>query len=242
MAGQGFVARVVASRQLTPSCHGITLGKPAGFSYRPTQFTYLQLETDEGADGRPMSLASSPTRPTLEYGVRLSDTAYKRAFAALRRGDKVLVQGPFGDFVLNEERPAVFLAGGIGITPLKGMAEYAADKGLPIDVRLVYSNREENEIAYREVLEELEKRNPRFRVVHTLTGTASKQWRGRKGRIDARLVREATNGMSKPVYYLCGTPKMVSDMLEMLGSDLTVPEEDIHVEVFRGYWNQETSE
>src|SRR5450759_4076456 len=112
--GQSLETTVLASRQLTPLTHGIQLTKPAGFSFHPTQFTPLTLKTDEGLDARPMSIATSPTRPNLEYAVRVSDSPYKRAFASLRPGDSVRVKGPFGDFVLEEDRPAVLLAGGIG--------------------------------------------------------------------------------------------------------------------------------
>src|SRR5438067_4796190 len=166
---RGFRIPVVSSRPLTSTTHEIRIEKPKAFAFRPTQFTFLQLRTEEGMDARPMSLASSPTRPHLEYAVRLSDSPYKRAFAALRPGDEVRVFGPIGDFVLHETRPAVLVAGGIGITPLKGMAEYAADKSLPIPIRLVYSNRGEDEIVYRDELEALEKQNERFRILHTLT-------------------------------------------------------------------------
>src|SRR5439155_1146058 len=166
------------SRPLTPSTHEIRIEKPKAFVFRPTQFTFLQLKTDEGMDARPMSLASSPTRPHLEYAVRLSDSPYKRAFAALQPGDEVRVFGPIGDFVLHETRPAVLLAGGVGITPLKGMAEYAADKALPIPVRLVYSNRSEDEILYRDELDSLAKQNPNFRVFYTLTRSSADGWRG----------------------------------------------------------------
>ena len=110
---------VVSSRPLTSSTHAIELEKPKAFMFRPTQFTFLQLLTEQGRDARPMSLATSPTRPHLEYAVRLSDSPYKRAFAALRPGDEVLVFGPIGDFVLYETRPAILIAGGIGVTPLK---------------------------------------------------------------------------------------------------------------------------
>ena len=105
--------------------------RPQDFTFGATQFTFLRLLTDEGMEARPMSLASSPTRPRLEYAVRVSDSPYKRAFGALQPGDEVLVFGPIGDFVLHESRPAILVAGGIGITPLKGMAEYAADRALP---------------------------------------------------------------------------------------------------------------
>ena len=75
------------------------------------------------------------------------------------------------------------MAGGIGITPLKGMAEYAADRTLPIPVHLVYSNRTVEEIAYREELDVLERRNPNFQVLYTLTRVVPGSWEGRTGRI-----------------------------------------------------------
>jgi len=208
--------------------------KPAAFTFRPTQFTFLQLRTEEGMDARPMSLATSPTRPHLEYAVRVSDSAYKRAFAALKPGDEVAVFGPIGDFVLHETRPAVLLAGGVGITPLKGMAEYAADKALPIPIRLVYSNRSEDEILYRHELESLEKQNPKFRVLHTLTRNSDKKWRGATGRIDRELLQQTTGDLVDPIYYVSGTPSMVMGTLRLLRA-LDVPDADLEVEAFRGY-------
>jgi len=231
---RGFRTRIVSSRPLTPSTRAIEPEKPAGFTFRPTQFTFLQLQTEEGMDARPMSLATSPTRPHLEYAVRLSDSAYKRAFAALRPDDEVRVFGPIGDFVLHETRPAVLVAGGVGITPLKGMAEYAADKALPIPIRLVYSNRSEDEIVYRRELEALETLNPHFRMLNTLTRTTDRGWKGATGRIDSKLVQEAARYLADPIYYVSGTPSMVVGMLRLL-RDLDVPDSNIEVEAFRGY-------
>ena len=231
---RGFKARVVSSRPLTPTTRAIEVEKPKTFAFRPTQFTFLQLKTEEGMDARPMSLATSPTRPHLEYAVRLSDSPYKRAFAALQPGDEVAVFGPIGDFVLHDTKPAVLLAGGVGITPLKGMAEYAADKALSIPIRLVYSNRTEDEIVYRNELDALEKQNPRFRVLHTLTRTAHGEWRGRTGRIDQELLRETARGLTDPIYYISGTPSMVVGTLRLLRA-LEVPDANLEVEAFRGY-------
>jgi ferredoxin-NADP reductase len=231
---RGFRTPVLSSRPLTPTTHAIQLEKPPGFTFRPTQFTFLQLSTADGMDARPMSLATSPTRPHLEYAVRVSDSPYKRAFAALKPGDEVRVFGPIGDFVLHEARPAVLVAGGVGITPLKGMAEYAADKALPIPVRLVYSNRSEDEIVYRPELDVLEKQNPRFRVFYTLTRNDDKGWQGRTGRIDHELLLDATRDFSDPVYYVTGTPSMVVGTLRLL-RDRHVPDSNIEIEAFRGY-------
>ena len=235
MGVRAFETTVVSSRRLTATTHDIEVKKPAGFSFRPVQFTFLGLKTDRGLDVRPMSLASSPTRPNLEYGVRLSESAFKHAFVALQPGDSVVLQGPFGHFVLEEKRPAVLLAGGIGITPLKGMAEYASDKALPIPVRLLYSNSSEEDIAYRSELEELERQNPYFRVIHTLTGNdIPKGWKGLVGRIGERQLKETTKGLDRPVYYVCGKPGMVIAMMKLL-SEAAVPEEDVRFELFRGY-------
>ena len=231
---RGFRTRIVSSRALTSSTRAIEPEKPAGFTFRPTQFTFLQLQTEDGMDARPMSLATSPTRPHLEYAVRLSDSAYKRAFAALRPDDEVRVFGPIGDFVLRETRPAVLVAGGVGITPLKGMAEYAADKALPIPIRLVYSNRSEDEIVYRRELEALETLNPHFRMLNTLTRTTDRGWKGATGRIDSKLLQEAARDLADPIYYVSGTPSMVVGMLRLLRG-LEIPDADLEVEAFRGY-------
>src|SRR5881296_1349077 len=231
---RGFRTRIVSSRPLTPSTRAIEPEKPAGFTFRPTQFTFLQLQTEEGMDARPMSLATSPTRPHLEYAVRLSDSPYKRAFAALQPDDEVRVFGPIGDFVLHETRPAVLVAGGVGITPLKGMAEYAADKALPIPIRLIYSNRSEDEIVYRDELEALETQNSRFRALYTLTRTSAQGWQGTTGRIGRELVQEAALGLDDPIHYISGTPSMVVGTLQLLRG-LGVPDDHIEVEAFRGY-------
>lgn len=225
---------MVSSRALTPSTHAIEVEKPRIFAFLATQFTLLQLQTEDGMEVRPMSLATSPTRPHLEYAVRLSDSRYKRAFAGLRPGDDVIVFGPIGDFVLHETRPGILVAGGIGVTPLKGMAEYAADRALPIPLRLVYSNPSQDEIAYHGEFDALEEQNPRFRVYHTLTQAAGPGWQGATGRIDRSLLRQAAHDLAGPIYYVSGTPSMVVGTWRLLREE-GVREDDIEFEAFRGY-------
>src|ERR1700756_908433 len=181
--GKRFETRVVRSRLLTPTTHGIEVEKPSGFMFQPTQFTFLQVQTPDDVAVHPMSIATSPTRSHLEYGVRVSNSAFKRAFAALQPGDPVVIQGPLGHYILDETRPAVLVAGGIGITPLKGMAEYAADRRLSIPIRLVFSNRTVDEIVYRQELTTLQRDNPQFRILWTLTRPEPGTWTGRSGRV-----------------------------------------------------------
>lgn len=220
---------------MTPTVHHIKLEKPSEFRFLPVQFCGLEISTRAGSIEYPMSLACSPTKPYLEFGARVSESPWKEAFAALRPGDEAEVDGAYGHFVLDEASPAVLVAGGIGITPLKGMAEFAADRELPIEVRLVYSSRNEGEIAYRRELEDLSHQNPRFRVFHTLTRVAKdSSWTGRRGRIDADLIAQASDGLDGPTYYVTGTSGMVQETYRILAG-LGVSPERVKYEVFRGY-------
>lgn len=228
--------KVLENRRETPTTHSLRIEKPKGFRFLPVQFCGLELETDEGGIEYSMSLACSPTRPHLEFGARVaSQTPWKRAFAALEKGDEVEIDGAYGHFVLEETKPAVLVAGGIGITPLKGMLEYATDMALPIPVKLLYSNRTEAEIAYRADLDTLAKQNPHAEVIHTITRPKeSPGWKGATGRIDVAMVREAAADLQEPVYYICGLPGMVEDLARGLhGSG--VPAGRIRYEQFWGY-------
>jgi hypothetical protein len=99
----------------------------------PADAVHVSPTRDARRRGRTSDVArDEPDATALEYGVRVSDSAFKRASAALQPGDTVVVQGPLGHYILDTSRPAILVAGGIGITPLKGMAEYAADRTLPI--------------------------------------------------------------------------------------------------------------
>ena len=227
--------RVLEANRPTPSVHDVKFEKPPDFQFAPVQFCGLELSTSEGPIEYPMSLACSPTKPYLEFGARVSDSPWKKAFATLRPGDEAEVDGAYGHFTLDEESPAVLVAGGIGITPLKGMAEYAADRQLPVDVRLVYSSRNESEIAYRSELEELTRQNRRFQLVHTLTQAAEDSpWTGRRGRIDDDLLKQASRGLTDPTYYVSGKPGMVQETYRML-MQLQVAPFRVRYEVFRGY-------
>ena len=213
----------------------IRVEKAPGFDYRPVQYCGLEIATAEGTEEYPMSLASSPTQPFLEFGARLSNSPWKSAFAALQVGDIVEIDGAYGHFILDQDRDAVFIAGGIGITPLKGMARYMADTRSPRRSVLIYSNRSQEEIAYRSELEALAGESDRLQVIHTLTREpAGSGWTGRRGRIDLGLVRDASKRLNDPAYYLCGRGSMVMDVGRML-LDSGLPRDRIMFEVFRGY-------
>src|SRR5436190_18570665 len=102
--------------------------KPAGFSHDAGQNVMLSLIEPPAMDAygtsRPFTLASAPHEPELMIATRMRNSAFKRALAAAPAGMKLALEGPAGVMVLHADarRPAVFLAGGIGITPFRSMA------------------------------------------------------------------------------------------------------------------------
>ena len=116
--------QVIDVRQETPDTKTITLAIGSiACTYKPGQYIHLHLTTNESTS-RPFSLASSPTdNGKLIVATKLSDGPFKQAINELKPADTIKVSGPFGIFTLHEnnQRPAVMLSDGIGITPLRSM-------------------------------------------------------------------------------------------------------------------------
>ena len=86
---------------------------------------------------------------------RMRDTAFKRALRAIPIGTSVKVSAPMGSFTLHRDssKPAVFLAGGIGITPIRSIIGWATEERLPHNLYLFYSNRTPEEAAFADRFE-----------------------------------------------------------------------------------------
>lgn len=228
----GTATRVLASRRISPTAHWIAVERPRGFAYEAGQHATLELATREGVQDHLFSIAASPTRDTLEFATRLTGSAFKDAFAALEEGSGVAVSNPEGSFVLDVARPAVFVSGGIGITPIKAMLEWATDTGLEQDLVLLFGNRNEQEILFRDELEALADANPRLRAEHTLDD-ASPAWHGARGHIDADFLRRHAGDLPAPVHYVCGPPGMVRGLAGVIrGMDARAR---VKTENFSGY-------
>jgi ferredoxin-NADP reductase len=168
----------------------------------------------------------------------MRDSAYKRALKALPMGASVAVDGPFGSLTLHNSRArgAVFIAGGIGITPFMSMLRHAAKDTLPRQISLVYSNRRPEDSAFLAELEALAKANPWFRLVATMTemSKSARAWSGERSLVDASVLKRASDELPAPIYYLAGPPAMVEAMRKTLNG-AGIDDDDIRAEEFFGY-------
>ena len=216
--------------------------KPAGFEFKAGQSIDLTLidpaETDEGGNTRAFSLISSPFEGELAVATRMRDTAFKRVLKKLPPNSRVRIAGPFGSFTLhnNAARAAVFLAGGIGITPFFAMIKQACHERLPHRLFLFYSNKRPEDAAFLAELENSQQINPNFRLVATMTEMqqSRRSWEGATEHIDSSMLKEALKHLVGPVYYIAGPPGMVASMRRML-SDAGINDDDIRTEEFSGY-------
>ena len=85
---------------------------------------------------------------------RIRDSPYKQKLSALEEGTKVKVRGPEGQFVLHDDysKPAVFLSGGIGVTPFRSMIKYTTDLQQPRKIIMFDSNRNKENILFKKNL------------------------------------------------------------------------------------------
>jgi ferredoxin-NADP reductase len=173
----------------------------------------------------------------LSITTKLTGSPYKERLGSMAAGDMAYAMGPIGHFILEERYPALMVAGGVGISPFRGMIRYAADRGLAKRIALLYSARTPDEFVFRRELDEIAEAWGNPDIVYTVTRPhdARAHWSGRTGRIDDALVRETATKLGDPTYYICGTPGMVDEMIDLLRRKLGVPRERLRVETFMGY-------
>jgi len=217
--------------------------KPAGFEFRPGQALDVILVgpgVDAGsADGRhAFSIVSAPHEDEIVVTTRMRDSTFKKALGSLPIGGTVQVDGLFGSLTMHKkvERAGVMVAGGIGVTPFMSILRHAAEQHSVQPLVLLYSNRRPEDTAFLAELQSLEKKNPHFKLVATMTDMdkSGEPWSGATGFIDAAFIQQAVKGLPSPVFYVSGPPAMVEAMrhtLEQAGID----EDDVRSEEFYGY-------
>jgi len=232
--------RVRNMRQETHNVWTLDLAPPAGekpYQYLPGQFQFITLYRGRGlpVEEHHFTISSSPTAEGVVSSTIKQSGDFTASIGQTRPGDLALVHAPFGRFssVLHpEERQVVFLAGGIGITPLMSMLRHMRDTRADRRVLLLYANRTENDIVFRDELCELEKGEyPRLTVVHILS-RAGDAWGGETGHMDREKIERLCGGnLANQAFYVCCPPRMTEEVVRAL-RDLRVAAARIHFEHF----------
>ena len=224
----GIEATLSSTRIIAASTVEFRFARPAGFAFRAGQA--IDLALPGVPDGKhAFSIVSAPFADEIAIATRMRASPYKLALGALKPGAKVLVEGPFGSLTLHRapSRDAVFVAGGIGVTPFMSMLWQAAHDNDARRFTLVYSNRRPEDAAYLSELQALQQEFRRFRLRTVMTDSAGE-------RIDVALVQLCIAGANQPVFYLAGPPAMVAAIRPVI-IGAGVDEDDVRAEEFFGY-------
>lgn len=204
-----------------------------GIRFHPGQFAWIKVgDTPFTLEEHPYSFASSAEATTrLSFGVKaLGD--FSERLQGLPVGTTVYIDGPHGAFSIDRAQAPgyVFIAGGVGITPMMSFLTTLADRGDPRPVLLIYSTNTEPELAYSDELEALKGRLD-LETVYVLEEPPH-DWAAEEGRVTGELLeRQLPKERFVRRFFVCGpTPMMQAVEKALLAHG--VPQSHIYIEEF----------
>lgn len=229
-------------KQIAEGTMAFYFEKPEGFAYKAGQFADFTLinpvETDAEGNIRGFSLASAPYEDFLMFATRMRDTAFKRVLKTMEHGTELTLDAPYGSFTLhnNANLPAVFLTGGIGVTPVRSIVRQASHDRLPHKIFLFDSNNRPEDAAFLDELIEAQEENPNYAFIGTMTRMekSSRAWQGETGYVNRAMLQKYLGDLTLPIYYIAGPRAMVGAMREILNG-AGVNDDNIRTEEFTGY-------
>lgn len=235
-----YESRLIAKRTVAEGTVEFRLARPEGLAYQAGQFFDIILpkpseDAEQGSYKHGFSFVSAPFEPFIAMATRMrAGSKFKRALDALPIGAPLEVEAVWGDFVLRKKtnKAMVFLAGGIGITPVRSMIAEATHDHTEHRFVLFYVNRRPEEAAFTDELRALARENPRFTFVPVYTRAEVEG--AEHGHVDAAMIRRHVADLDDAAFYTSGPRGMVFASRELLVS-MDVDEDAIHTEEFEGY-------
>jgi predicted ferric reductase len=235
--------RVVTVKAEAPRVWTLTLRAPENrpFHFVPGQFQFLRVRgrgAEISSEEHPFTIASSPTSSgCISLTVKESGD-FTSTLSRVRPGDRATVHGPFGRFshVLQrmeagDEEELVFVAAGVGITPLMSMLRYMRDRRESRRVLLVYASRRPEDVLFQEELSEMEAAGaPLLKVIHIFSGVP-RTGTSETGRLDAVRLVQLCGGIDGCAFYLCCPPPMTAALIRGL-RNMGVSPRRIHTDYF----------
>ncbi|WP_443939227.1 FAD-dependent oxidoreductase [Pedobacter sp. MW01-1-1] len=218
--------KLIAKKIVAKNTMLLRFERPKDFHYKAGQYAVVRLNnpahTDLDMPFRALSMASHPSSRTLDFVMRLSKSSFKKSCIEMNISDTATIYGPMGNFsIQNPNKPIVFLASGIGITPIIPLLMELEKSNHEGKISLLYSNKCAQHAAYHPELGGLELSNFSYHLVET----------GKESRIDKTYVKSKVQDIQNSDYYLVGTREFIRSMKSILIS-LQVKEESIYVDDF----------
>ncbi len=186
----------------------------------------------------PFTIAGSGGASAIQIATRMRDTQFKNALGELAIGEAVEVDGPWGEFVIpSGAKDIVCLAGGIGVTPFRAMAQQMMASTLALDLALIHSNRTPEETPFLSELKRWTVTYPRFNYAPIMTQVEKSQepWAGLVGRLDATHLDAMLDENRADALYMVAGPEGFVRAISAALVEIGIPQERVMSEEFPGY-------
>jgi Na+-transporting NADH:ubiquinone oxidoreductase subunit F len=235
-----FQTEVASLRDLTYDIKEVTLKlvEPSEITFKAGQYVQFQVpeyELSKESVYRAYSVASPPsTKDSIQLEIRLIPngicTTY--VFEHLKVGDRIIINGPYGEFFLHEnQRDIVFIAGGSGMAPIKSILHNMQEKSISRHATYFFGARSVRDLFLVDEMQGFEKSLNNFRFVPALSEPLEEDnWKGETGLITEVLDRHLKSGENTEAY-LCGSPGMIDASIKVLTQN-GIPEELIYYDKF----------
>ena len=239
-APEVFDARLLSTRYLSPSVRELVFERADGnpMVFLPGQWVNLLLSLPSGEVKRAYSIASPPDgTPRFELAItRVLGGPASEHLHAIPEGTLVRAVGPQGFFTRGpgELAPALFVATGTGVTPLRSMITAAFRASSRAPLWLLFGARHEEDILYRAELSAFAAENPSFRYAVTLSQPGP-SWQGLKGYVQLHVPElyaalKASAAPELPHVFICGLDRMVKVVRDLARNELGVDRKLVHQE------------
>ena len=203
--------------------------------FMPGQFAWLTVRRSPfSLREHPFSIASAPEQlPRVELTIKpLGD--FTSSIADVKPGEAAFIDAPYGVFTIDRRKSApgfVYIAGGVGITPMMSMLRSMAARFDKRPLWLFYANSTWEEVIFREEIEAMTNMLA-LTIIHVLE-QAPEHWRGETGYVTKELLERHLPPRDRTAlhYFLCG-PKPMTGAAESALTDLGVPLDHMQTEIF----------
>ncbi|MDD5069456.1 MAG: hypothetical protein PHV17_01910 [Candidatus Omnitrophica bacterium] len=208
------------------------------FDFVPGQFIEIIFDEKNRSNknlNKYLSFSSAKNNQILEVTKRLSQSDFSRRLLGLKKDDSTLIKGPLGNCIFKDDYKKIcFLVGGIGITPVISIVEHIIKNKLATDVILLYSNRTDKDIAFKENIDAWSGITPKIKVIYIVSDCQPKDTKCISGRINAEILRNNVNDLNSREIFIYGPPVMVNSTKDIC-KDIDCHPAKIHAENFIGY-------
>lgn len=214
--------------QLAPDIYEFVFTPDKKVGFIPGQYlewTNPHDQPDSRGNRRFFTIASSPTEDSIRLGIKMNNpgSSFKRALMAMREGTQLFAAQVAGDFILDHSKAAVFIAGGIGVTPFRSITKYLIDTKTNHKIDLFYFAKQDSEFVYKDIFASAEILG--FKAHYLVSA----------GKTDLEnLIKETLADYLDRKYYLSGPSAMVDSYKAVLNK-MGIKRNHIVTDYFPGF-------